>query len=530
MRSGVYRPGFARVLGVFASVFLLVFLLYPLVVILLRSFGSWSIISELVTNTYYRERLVFTAFQALLSTVLTVVLGLPGALLFARYDFWGKSFLRSAFMVPFVMPTVVAAIGFLALLGPRGLLGVNLRGTFTMILLAHVFYNYAVVVRLVSAYLEALGERLNEAAVMLGTSSWRRFTRVTLPLASPAIFAAATLVFIFCFMSFGVIIILAPDPAFATLEVEIYRLTSRLLQLDRAAVLVLTQLLVVSVVTLVYTRLQARLAVRFELNKKPLPRPAGAARWWLGLNVILSVLLILSPLLALSYQTFWSTGHLWPDVQNFVYLQQAERSIAFAGAGQAIMNSLRFATSSMLLSLVVGFAFAYAVVRANWYWLDSLSLLPLATSAVTLGFGYLIAFPALRTNVWGLTLAHTLVAFPFVARSLLPALRSLPPNLTAAALTLGASPLRILRSIELPLLAPSLVAAASFAFAVSMGEFGATLVITPVDYATIPVAIFDRLGKPGAANYGAALALSFILMAVTALSMLLLERFGNSEF
>ncbi len=523
------RPLLAHLLGAIATAFLLVFLFYPLLVIMLRSFSNWAVVGDIFANPYYRQRLWFTSYQALLSTLLTVALALPNALLFARYNFWGKRLLRSAFTIPFVMPTVVAAIGFLALVGPRGLLALNLRGSLIIILLAHVFYNYAVVVRIVGAYLEASGPRLREAAQMLSASSWRILWRVILPLALPAILAAATLVFIFSFTSFGVIVILAPQAQFATLEVEIYRFTARLLQLDSAAVLVLLQLLLISLSTWLYTRLQARLAVPLVGSGYALPRPRGLARLALAANIVIAVGLILSPLLALTLQAFWSGGSPWPDLKNFVYLAEAPRSIGFAGALPAIYNSLRFAISSMVLSLIIGFAFAYAVVRGGWRWLDNLSLLPLATSAVTLGFGYLLAFPALRSSPWGLSLAHSLIAFPFVARSILPALRGLPANLTAAAATLGSSPLSVLRRVEIPLLIPSLIAAASFAFAISMGEFGASLIITRPEYATIPVAIFDRLGKPGAANYGAALALSVLLMFITGAVMLLLERFGQSE-
>lgn len=516
--------------GILATAFLVLFLVYPLGVILLRGFSSWEVVRGLLENPYYRERLWFTTWQALLSTALTVILALPCALLFARYDFRGKRLLKSAFTIPFVMPTVVAAIGFLALIGPRGLLNLNLRGTLAIILLAHVFYNYAVVVRIVGSYLEGLGPRAYEAAKMLGSSPFNTLRRITLPLALPAIIAAATLVFIFCFTSFGVILILAPEPRFATLEVEIYRLTSRLLQLESAGILVLVQLIVVSLFTLLYTRTQARLAVTLSSKGTPLPRPTGGRRLFLELNILVAAALILSPLLALAYGTFWPTEGVGPSLHNFGHLASAQRTIGFAGAGQAIVNSLRFATLSTLCSLGVGFAFAYAVVRGGWHALDNASLLPLATSAVTLGFGYLIAFPALRTSVWGLTLAHTLIAFPFVARSILPALRGLPADLLAAAQTLGAHPLRILGRIELPLLIPSFITAASFAFAISMGEFGATLTLQPADLATIPVAIFDRLGRPGAANYGAALALSFILMMITGVVMLLLESFGEGEF
>lgn len=524
------RPWLAHLLGLLAAAFLAVFLFYPLAVILERSLTSREAVMGALSNPYYLGRLWFTTYQALLSTLLTVLFALPGALLFARFDFAGKRLLRSAFTIPFVMPTVVAAIGFLALLGPRGVSGVDLRGSLLIILLAHVFYNYAVVVRIVGAYLEALGPRLGEAAQALGSSPWRALTRVTLPLAAPAIVAAATLVFIFCFTSFGVIMILAPGPQYATLEVEIYALTSRL-RLEGAAALVLAQLAVISLFTLLYTRMQARLAVTLGGGRRALSRPTGPWRLLLALNLLLAGALVLSPLLALLYQTFWLAGGPLPGPRAFEHLAEVggARTVRFAGVEQAIYNSLRFAFSSMLVALVVGFAFAYAVARGGWRWLDGLSLLPLATSAVTLGYGYLLAFPPLRATAWGLVLAHSLIAFPFVARSLLPALRSLPPNLIRAAQSLGSSPLATLRRVELPLLVPALIAAASFAFAISMGEFGASLVLTRQEFATIPVAIFDRLGRPGMVNYGAALALSALLMGITGLVFVLLERFGQGE-
>ena len=128
-----------------------------------------------------------------------------------------------------------------------------------------------------------------------------------------------------------------------------------------------------------------------------------------------------------------------------------------------------------------------------------------------------------------MVVAHTLVAFPLVTRALLPGLRGLRAELVGAAQTLGAGPLRTLLRVELPLLGPSLVAASSFAFVVSMGEFGATLVISRPEFATLPVAIFDRLGRPGPGNYGSALVLAVVLMLLTGGVILLLDRYGRSE-
>lgn len=524
-----------HVTGAAALGFLALALLVPLAAILWRGVAPvdgapLAGLAATLADPYYLGRLWFTTWQALLSTVLTVAVGLPTALLLARYRFAGRRLLTAAFSVPFVMPTVVAGMGFLALAGPRGVLGVDLRGTLVIVLAAHVFYNFAIVARLVSGFLEGVGPRLEQAAATLGAGAWRTLWRVTLPLALPATVASATLVFIFCFTSFGVILILAPQARFATLEVELYRLTLRLLRLDAAAALALLQLVVVGGLGWAYTRLQARLAVPLVAGRSAARRPRGAGAVVLGADLVLVAAVVLAPLLALTAQAFTAPDGSFPSLVNLRAMWDAPRSVGFASLGLSLRNSLAFATLSMAIALVVGAGFAYAVVRGRWRWLDGLSLLPLATSPVTLGLGYLIAYPWLVATFWGVPLAHALIAFPFVTRTLLPALRALPAGQVGAAATLGAGPWRTLTRVELPQLLPSLAVAAAFAFAVSLGEFGASLLLVRPEFATLPVAIFDRLGRPGALNYGAALGLSVVLMAVTAAVMLVLQRRGRGEF
>ncbi len=529
------RNAFAWGAGALASLFLLAALLVPLGAILWRGVAPeggrlGAGLLAALGDPYYLGRLWFTTWQALLSTVLTVVLGLPSALLLARYRFAGRRLLTATFTVPFVMPTVVAGMGFLALAGPRGVLGVDLRNTLAVVLAAHVFYNFAVVARLVSGFLAGVGPRLEQAAATLGAGPWRSAWRVTLPLALPATIAAATLVFIFCFTSFGVIVILAPDARFATLEVELYRLTLRLLRLDSAAALALVQLAVVGGLGLVYSRLQARLAVPVAVGHASGRRPRGLGSVLLAGDLALIGAVVLAPLVALGVQGFTAPDGSFPSLVNLQAMFGGTRSVGFATLGSALRNSLTFATLSTTMALLVGLAFAYAVVRGHFAWLDGLSLLPLATSPVTLGLGYLIAYPWLVATFWGVPLAHALIAFPFVTRTLLPALRALPRGQAGAAATLGAGPLRTLTRVELPQIVPSVAVAAAFAFAVSLGEFGASLLLVRPEYATLPVAIFDRLGRPGALNYGAALGLSLVLMVVTALVMVLLQRRGRGEF
>jgi thiamine transport system permease protein len=250
-----------------------IFYFYPLVKIFTVSFipdAAWKpgSLQKLVTGGIYFRTLWFTTWQAAVSTILTLLLALPAAYVFARYKFRGKDLLRSFTTVPFVLPTVVVAAAFDSLLGPHGIVNavlmkcfnlvsppVAVDQTIALILMAHVFYNYTVVLRIVGGYWARLEPVLTEAAKMLGASPGKAFLKVTLPLLSPAILAASLLVFIFCFSSFGVILILG-GPRFATIEVEIYRQAIHLLNLPMAAALSLLQIIFTFVLMWVYTRLQ----------------------------------------------------------------------------------------------------------------------------------------------------------------------------------------------------------------------------------------------------------------------------------
>jgi thiamine transport system permease protein len=116
------------------------------------------------------------------------------------------------------------------------------------------------------------------------------------------------------------------------------------------------------------------------------------------------------------------------------------------------------------------------------------------------------------------------VAAPFVVRIVAPALRSIDDRLREAAAVLGASPARVWREVDLPLVLRALGVAAGFAFAISLGEFGATVFIARADWPTVPVAIFRFLGRPGEVNAGQAAALSVILMGLTAAAVLAADR------
>jgi len=532
--------------------FLAVFFFYPLArifgVSLASAGGGLEALRKLVGTDYYARTLWFTVWQAAVSTLLTVLLALPGAYVFARYEFRGKTLLRALTTVPFVMPTIVVAAAFSSLLGPRGRLNlwlmawrglerppIQLHHTIWIILLAHVFYNYTVVLRMVGGFWANLNPRLEEAARVLGGSHWRVLREVTLPLLFPAIGAAALLVFIFCFTSFGVVLILG-GPRFATLEVEIYRQTVHMFNLPLAAALSLLQILFTLGLMLIYTRLQTRISVPLEFRPRRVTQQRArtwSARVLVIVNVAFMLALLVTPLLALVERSLSAGIEGGYDLRYYQQLSYSRRgSILFVPPWEAIRNSVAFGTATVILALALGTPAAQLLARPRSRlvrWLDPLFMLPLATSAVTLGFGYIIALDKpplnLRASLALVPLAHTLVALPFVIRSLLPVLRGIQPGLREAAAVLGASPWRVWREVDLPIVGRALLVGAVFAFTVSLGEFGATVLIARPQYPTLPVAIYRFLGQPGVANYGQALAMSSLLMLVCAVGFLAIERF-----
>jgi len=504
--------------------FLALFYFYPLAAIFGASFAgsAWAdVITRLCSATTLRV-LGFTFGQATLSTALTLLLGLPGAYVFARYEFPGKALLQALATVPFVLPTVVVAAAFTTLLGSYS----PLRYTLGAILLAHIFYNVTLVLRMVGGFWANLDPHLEEAARTLGASPWRAFREVTLPLLAPALGAAALLVFVFCFTSFGVILILG-GPRFATLEVEIYRQTIAFANLPLAAALGLLQLLITLALTLTYTRLQARLARPLELRPQwaTQRRPRKPAEIALLLaTVTLLGLLLAAPPLTLVARSF--DGGLRYYAALF---ENPRRSIFYVPPIAAVWNSVRFALATMALALLLGLLTSLALYRQRQGWLlDALFMLPLGTSAVTLGLGYLLGMSrpplALRGTPLLIICGHTLVALPFVVRSLLPALHSIRPTLREAAATLGAPPARVFVEVDLPIIQRALAVGGVFAFTVSMGEFGATSMIARPELPTLPIAIYRFLSLPGAVNYGQALAMSTLLMAVCVVGFVAMER------
>ncbi|MGH3324474.1 MAG: ABC transporter permease, partial [Streptomyces sp.] len=269
--------------------FFAVFFAHPVAAIVsrgLRPAGQWQFgrLVQVLTEPDVLHVLWFTGWQAAASTGCTLALALPGAYVFARFDFPGRQLLRALVTVPFVLPTVVVGSAFLALLGRGGALeewfGLRLDSSIWAILLAHVFINYAVVVRTVGGLWSQLDPRQEEAARVLGAGRLAAWRRVTLPALAPSIAAAALIIFLFTFTSFGVIQVLG-GPRYATLEVEIYRQTAALLDLPTAAVLTLLQFTAVTALLVLHARTvrRRRSALRMVPAEQTARRPRGPGQW-----------------------------------------------------------------------------------------------------------------------------------------------------------------------------------------------------------------------------------------------------------
>lgn len=504
--------------------FLALFFCYPLAAIVERGLGGDGDGSTLdvLADPLTREVVWFTVWQALASTALTLAVALPAAFVLGRYTFPGRSVVRAAVVVPFVLPTVVVALAFLAVL-PDGVE----RG-WAPILLAHAFFNVAVVVRVVGTFWAGLDRRVSEAAATLGAGPVRRAGEVTLPLLAPALAAVAAIVFLFSFTSFGVVLILG-GPRYATIEAEIYNQAVRLFDLRAAAVLALVQLSFVALAIAVTMRLEARLAVagylRAERDVLRQPRTAGETALVAGSLGGLALFLGLPLAVLVERSLAVGGGYGLAAYRALTH----PTSALLASPWEAIANSIVYAAAATAIALVVGGLAAFAVAaRRGPRLLDGLLMLPLGTSAVMLGFGFVIAFDSapldIRAEPWIVPVAQALVAIPFVVRIVAPTLRAIDRRQREAAALLGASPGRVRREIDLPVVSCALAVAAGFAFAISLGEFGATVFLARPDRPTLPVAIFRFLGRPGELNVAQAYALAVILMAVTMVAVLAVDR------
>jgi thiamine transport system permease protein len=538
------------------ALLVLVLFFYPVGTVLVEAVrvdGRWTLdaFGEVFATEFYWGLFGFTAYQALLSTLASVALGLPGAYVLARYEFPGRETIRSLTIVPFVLPAIMVAVGFVATFGKSGTLntllsalglpGVELMFTLEIIVLAHAFYNAPLVARIVAAAWESVDTRMVETARSLGANPRRAFRDVVVPQLLPAVLTGALLTFIFTFMTFPIVLALG-GLELATVEVWIY---ARVPQLDytEAAALAVIESGVSLGLTYAYLQYEARQAAASRAARPPervplvpnlrsLASPTRLAV--VGYLAVVAVVFV-GPLASMVLASVTGQNGFTLRYYEFLLARQAEGASFQTKPFVAVRNSLVFGVGTLLMALPMGVTVAFAANRrfAGRRTVEALAMAPLAVSGVVVGLGLLrglvfgVEVGGTRLQVAGATAivaAHAVAAYPFVVRTVSPQLGSLDPSLVESARALGASRARALLDVELPLVAPAVLAGAAFAFAISVGEFDSTVILAAgSDSYTMPVAVERFLGR----RPGPATAMGTVLLLVTAASFVVIERLGG---
>jgi thiamine transport system permease protein len=520
--------------------FLAVFFAYPVVTLVARGFrgdAGWTLapVIDVLASPRTGRIVRQTLLLAVTGTAASLVLGVPGAYVLYRLRFRGQRALRALVAVPFVLPSVVVGVAFRSLLavgGPLGRLGLN--ESFAAIVLALVFFNYSVVVRTVGALWAGLDRRTADAARSLGAGPVRVFRTITLRALAPAIASAAALVFLFCASAFGVVLVLG-GTRWGTVETEIWYQTTQLLNLPAAAALSIVQLVLVTATLAVANATRARQERALRLTGRPSAQPVRRSDAPALIVTGLALALLVLPLATLVTRSF-RTASGW-GLDHYAALATAGAGTLTVTVWRAVANSLVTAVAAAGLALALGFLASFVLSGrrrgrlAGFF--DAAFMLPLGISAVTVGFGFLISLNRppldLRTSWALIPLAQAMVALPLVVRTLLPTWRALDPRLREAAATLGARPARVFATVDLPFLRRGLGLAAGFAFATSLGEFGATSFLARPDKPTLPVVVYRLISRPGVDNFGLAMAAAVVLAVLTATVMAVAELLGPKE-
>lgn len=459
----------------------------------------------------------FTIWQAAASTLICLAIGIPGAYILYRKKFFGQKFVRALITVPLVLPTIVVAISFS---------NFKFIPEVPLILIAHVFVNYSLIVRTVGGVWTTMDNETEEAAELAGAGRLRTLISITLPQLKPAIISASALVFLFCSSSYGIILILGGGLVHSV-ETEIASAALTYLDLPKASALALMQT-AITVVAFVISENLAKHPIGIEQVSESTRKPAIDRRDLPAVLVtgLVVIGLVAIPLVLVLAKAFTTEGGFGLD--NFINLAgRGDRDLLNISVGQATLNTLRNVAIAASLAVGLGALVSYLLSRTNRSRkalisnraLDILFLLPIGISSVVLGFGYLVTFGdgplPIRASWLVVPLVQSLMALPLVIRLIYPALISIGSDHREAASLAGANARQTWWHIEAGIIRNVILTAVGFAFIASIGEFGASSLLAFGDQATLPTVLYALISRPGATNFGMAMAVCAILIALT---------------
>ena len=529
--DGFYRRMALPALIVTAVVFIL-----PVGAVLLRAFSSEGGLIAVITDLYTWRLLGFTVWESFLSAASSVLLAIPFAVFFSKYTFPGRRAILTMSDAAFALPAVLAVLGFVIWYGNNGIVNNMLKAvsggkwsvkilySFGAIILAHVYLNFPVAFSLITSSLSSMSDTEEKASELLGASGFRTFFKVTLPKVRGTLIAAFTLIFLFCFPSFLIVMGLGGNPRFFTLEAEIYKRTYTDVNPASSAALAIFSFIIMALLLVITGH--GRNEKRVERRQRVPVRATGGKKATAFVLSLLIFLFMAPPLLSILYRAFFTrdgafTLKAWTDIAT-------RAKSGTATSLSAIFNSVLVASLSAFIAVNLAGRIAIGAVRTGSRFTPLLTSLPMAIGSVSMGLGFSfitawLPFSNLLTSYLAVLAAHTVVVMPFAVRTILPGARRIPLRLSQAAMTLGGDPREAWRLVEKPLLKPYRRRAFAFALALSLGEVNATLALSEGRVTTIPVLIYKMINQY---NYQGAAALAVVLLAI-AITMFAIGEKGD---
>ena len=514
--------------------FVAVLLLWPSLQLLMQAGSSGATVGPSLLAKA-PAAIWFTIWQALVSTGLSMLLGIPTALLLYRRRFFGSRLLRAFMLVPLVLPSIIVAVVFSAFQNWNTFYSIfGIQGSqIAWVITAHVFVNFALTARIVGSSWAALDVETEEAAALDGAGRFKTLVSVVLPQLRGALLASGTLTFLFTVTSYGIVLTLGGG-SIESIETLMAKSALQFLDLGTASVLALVQ----SAITLAAVVIGGKVAAaQSQIESADLSEPTKRLdrRDWAAVIFVVPTVIffVLLPLLNLFFKALTQPDDSF-GLGNFAALAgRGNRNLLNISVFEAIANSMRNLGISTVIAVALGLLAVYLrtrwttrpkLGRAGWLW-DFWILLPLGVSPVVIALGWLVTFNqepfALRASWLAIPLIQALLALPLVVRVIQPSIQNLDASIVEASILDGVGPLGSFLRVQLPAIRPVVASAVGFAAIASLGEYGAAAMLTFGDQATLPTVLYQLISRPGSSNYGMAMAASCLLVMLTVAVVLL---------
>lgn len=520
--------------------------------ILVSGFNPIYWVQALDKNFVSQNTIGFTFVQSFFSTILTIMLGFPIAWVLGRYSWPFKSFLRSILTLPFVIPAIIAAMGFLTITGPYGLdIRTNESTWWFTLILSHAWFNIALIIRFCEPVLSTLNPNLEEQLLLLpnGVTLYSRLKTLWIPILTPAIAAASCMTFVFSFTSFALVKwITVRDKTLESTMAEVSSSAGIQGYMESSSDIVLGASLIQFLVLLtslwLMSVLQRNSRSKWQQANEKVAQSKNFRGWFILVPAIFFVMLPLISVIIGSLRvrdvnenssSFKWSAEGWSEA--------FQGSYSFPPLSEALFNSLIYSCGTLIVAVPLGYALASTIHNLEEKnlslskILEMYTMLPFALSAAMIGLGVMLGIIKLNPSVaydfrFLPALAHIIITVPFVVRIILPALRSFDLSYEDNAKVLGINSFQRFLKIKLPLMKGSILVATVFTLAMSLGEFGASFIVARnSEWVTIPLLIDSLRGKPmkDPLTVPASNAVATVLMVITMILFLIVERFRNKN-